>query len=188
MFQKIGDRSNNLTPSKNNLPSVSVCHYLLQFLESLIRMVHHGIDKDSRQLIERVHTFPPLASLVRHLGHLAINPNCSLLHSNCRAHLTLLLTLLSLPIRPLRPTLVLLAQLFSADLGSRIFTNFGQFAAVSQTSIRQHNGRELFSSCSSCHSGTFCVAASSPPHDGHCIRCGPRTRLLCRRSQQPHHR
>jgi hypothetical protein len=67
MFQKIGDRSINLAPSKLFLPFVSVCHYLLQFLEPLIRMVHHGIDKDSRQLIERVHTFPPppLASLVR---------------------------------------------------------------------------------------------------------------------------
>ncbi len=193
MFQNIGDGSINLAPSKSILPFVSACHYLLQFIEPLIRMVHHGIDKDRRQLIDRVHTFrpPPLASLVRHLGHLTINPSSALLHSNCRAHRTLLLTLLSLlslPIRPLRPTLVLLAQLFSAYLGSRVFTNFAQFAAVSPTSIRQHNGWEIFSSCSSCHSGTFCVAASSPPHDGHCIRCGPRTRLLCRRSQEPHHR
>jgi len=190
MFQNIGDGSINLAPSKSILPFVLARHYLLQFLEPLIRMVHHGIDKDRRQLIDRVHTFrpPPWASLVRHLGHLTINPNFTLLHSNCRAHRTLLLTLLSLPIGPLRPTLVLLAQLFSAYLGWRVFTNFAQFAAVSPTSIRQHNGWELFSSCSSCHSGTFCVAASSPPHDGHCIRCGPRTRLLCRRSQQPHHR
>jgi hypothetical protein len=79
MFQKIGDGSINLVPSKNILPFVSVCHYLLQFLEPLIRMVYHGIDKDSRQLVERVHTFrpPPLASLVRHLGHLTINANCT---------------------------------------------------------------------------------------------------------------
>ncbi len=187
-FQKIGDGSINLVPSKNNLSFVSVCHYLLQFLEPLIRMVHHGIDKNSRQLIECVHTFqpPPLASLVRHLGHLTIK--CTLLHSNCRAHRTLLLTLLSLPIRRPRPTLVLLARVFSAYLGSRIFTNFAQLAAVSPTSIHQHNGWELFSSRSSRHSGTVCVAASSPAADGHCIRCGPRTRLLRRRYEQLHHR
>ncbi len=99
-FQKIGDGSINLAPSKKHLSFVSVCHYLLQFLEPLIRMVHHGIHKNSRQLTECVYTFqpPPLASLIRHLGHLTINPNCTLLHSNCRAHRTLLLTLLSLPI------------------------------------------------------------------------------------------
>jgi hypothetical protein len=119
MFQNIGDGSINVAPSKSILPFVSARHYLLRFLEPLIRMVHHGIDKDRRQLIDRVHTFrpPPWASLVRHLGHLTINPNRTLLHSNCRAHRTLLLTLLSLPIGPLRPTLVLLAQLFSAYLG-----------------------------------------------------------------------
>jgi quercetin dioxygenase-like cupin family protein len=38
----------------------------------------------------------------------------------------------------------LLAQLFSAYLGSRIFTNFAQFAAVSPTSIRQHVTVALF--------------------------------------------
>ncbi len=74
MFQNIGDGSINLAPSKKYLSFVSVCHYLLQFLEPLIRMVHHGIDKNGRQLIERVHTFqpPPLASLVRHVGHRTI--------------------------------------------------------------------------------------------------------------------
>jgi hypothetical protein len=74
MFQNIGDGSINLAPSKKYLSLVSVCHYLLQFLEPLIRMVHHGIDKNSRHFIEPVHTFqpPPLASLVRHLGHLTI--------------------------------------------------------------------------------------------------------------------
>ncbi len=114
-FQKIGDGSINLVPSKNNLSFVSVRHYLLQFLEPLIRMVHHGIDKNSRQLIECVHTFqpPPLASLVRHLGHLTIK--CTLLHSNCRAHRALLVTLLSLAYQtPSSYTLVLLAQLLSA--------------------------------------------------------------------------
>ncbi len=44
-FQKIGDGSINLAPSKKYLSFVSVRHYLLQFLEPLIRMVHHGIDK-----------------------------------------------------------------------------------------------------------------------------------------------
>jgi hypothetical protein len=44
-FQKIGDGSINLAPSKRNLSFVSVCHYLLQFLEPLIRILHHGIDK-----------------------------------------------------------------------------------------------------------------------------------------------
>jgi hypothetical protein len=54
-FQKIGDGSINLAPSKRNLSFVSICHYLLQFLEPLIRILHHGIDKNSRQLIECVH-------------------------------------------------------------------------------------------------------------------------------------
>ncbi len=54
-FETIGDGSINLAPSKRNLSFVSVCHYLLQFLEPLIRILHHGIDKNSRQWIECVH-------------------------------------------------------------------------------------------------------------------------------------
>ncbi len=154
-------------------------------------MVHHGIDKDSRQLIERVHTFPPppLASLVRppwpshYKSKLDTPPPFQLQSSPDSSSYTAFLAYQT----PSSYTSVAGSIVFCLP-GLKNIHQLAQFAAVSPTSIRQHNGRELFSSCPSCHSGTFCVAASSPPHDGHCIRCGPRTRLLCRRSQQPHHR
>ncbi len=57
----------------------SVGNYLLQFLEPLIRTVHHGIDKRHQTIDGTCTDFqaPPLASLVRQLGHLTINPNCT---------------------------------------------------------------------------------------------------------------
>jgi hypothetical protein len=95
----------------------SVGSYLLQFLERWSERSITGLTNNTRQLIERVHTFqpPPLASLVRQLGHLTINPNCTPFPFQLQSTPDSSSYIAFLAYRtPSSYTLVLLAQLLSA--------------------------------------------------------------------------